>query len=101
MRVKDARMVHRLVKKTSQELAGAFYDYRARKDNVFFKRWPSEKQFVLANWKNFIISARQTLATMLERPYPEQMKVEIYEALVADGSLPYSVQETQVVNVPH
>lgn len=101
MRTNDARMVHKLVRETAEDLAAAFYNHRASRDNLFYKEWPSERAFARKNWRNFITYARQTLGQILAGNYPEQMKVEIYEALVADGSLPYSVRETQIVNVPH
>jgi hypothetical protein len=102
MRTNDARMVHALVKKTAEEMAGAFYELQAGRDNRFYKQWPRVDLFIRKNWRNFIVTARQVLGTMLGRAAtPPHMKAQIYEALTLDGSLPYSIQEAQIVNVPH
>lgn len=100
MRTKDARMVHRLVKQTAEGIAGAFYERAAGKDDRFYQEWPSVKDFIRKNWRHFIVTSRQVLATMLGRSSTTpHMKAEIYEALTLDGQLPYSVQETQIFNV--
>lgn len=102
MRVKDARMVHWRVKQCAEEMAGAFYELQAHRDNVFYKdHWPSQKDFIRKNWRHFIVTARETLATMLTRDYPQKFKDEIYDALQLDANLPYSIQETQFTNIPH
>lgn len=102
MRVKDARMVHKLVKKTAEEMAGAFYELHAGRDNRFYQAWPNQRLFIKKNWRNFIVTARQVLATILGRKSTtDHMKAEIYEALVADARLPYSIQEPQITNIPH
>jgi hypothetical protein len=98
----DARMVHALVKKTAEEMAGAYYELAASRDNRFYKEWPSVRVFIRKNWKNFVVTARQVLASMLAKPStPQIARDQIYDALQLDGNLPYSIQETQIVNVPH
>lgn len=99
---KDARIVHKLVKKTAKEFAGAYYEIAASHDNEFYRRFPSQKQFVQARWKHFIVTAREVLTTMLSmKSTPDAEKVEIYEALQLQNELPWSMQENQIVNVPH
>lgn len=102
MRTKDARMVHALVKKTAEEMAGAFYELQASRDNRFYRAWPNQRLFIQRNWRNFIVTARQVLGTMLGRASTTpEAKVQIYEALTRDGTLPYSIQEAQITNIPH
>jgi len=98
----DARMVHHLIKKTAQELAGAFYEYKARKSDWWYKQFPDQNAFIASDWTNFVLAAKQVLATSLQSGrLTDAEKTEVYEALTADAELPYSHQETQVVNIPH
>lgn len=101
MLTRDARMVHTMIEKTAKEMAGAYYEVAASKDNAFFRDWPVQRNFIRVNWRNFVLAARQTLTDMLSRNYPDEMKAKIYDALMLDSSLPYSTQENQIVNVPH
>lgn len=102
MLTRDARMVHTLIEKTAKEMAGAYYEIAASKDNVFYRDWPVQRNFIRRNWRHFVLAARQTLTDMLARPnYPEATKRQIYNALILDSGLPYSTQENQIVNVPH
>lgn len=101
MLTNDARMVHALIEKTAKEMAGAYYEVAASKDNAFFRDWPIQRNFIRKNWRNFVLAARQTLTGMLSRNYPDEMKTKIYDALILDSGLPYSTQENQIVNVPH
>jgi hypothetical protein len=102
MRTNDARQVHKLVKQAAEEFAGAFYERAAGRDDRFYKEWPNVRIFIRKNWRNFVMAARQVLATMLrgEATSPH-MKAEIYEALTMDARLPYSIQEHQVVTLPN
>lgn len=98
----DARMVHFLIKRTAQELAGAYYDLRAHQSDMFYKLYPSERQFVAFEWQKFVLVAKQVLTECLTKNRLNDIeKTDIYEALIADATLPYSPQEVQVVNVPH
>jgi hypothetical protein len=100
--VKDARMVHKTIMKTAKEIAGAYYEIAASRDNRFYRAYPNQGGFIQQNWKNFVMTAREILTGMLSRPgISEHMKNEIYDALLLDAELPYSVQENQIVNVPH
>lgn len=78
---------HKLVKSVAQEMAGEWYEDAAQHDNKFYADWPSDREFVRMNWGLFVKPAREQLARMLGMNYPEQMKAEIYEALVADHTL--------------
>lgn len=98
---KDRRLVHKLVRDTAKEMAGAFYDFAAH-DNVFYKHYPSCKFFIDYEWQKFVYAAKQALTTMLTTPgRPDAERTQIYDALIADSTLPYSHQETQIVNFPH
>ena len=97
---KDGRMVHKLIRKTAKEMAGHFYEFAAH-DDTFYRYYPSLKFFCEYEWQRFVTVAKQTLTDMLTGTYPDTFKAEIYEALLLDAGLPYSVQETQVVNIPH
>ncbi len=97
---KDGRMVHKLIRKTAKEMAGHFYEFAAH-DNEFYRYYPSLKFFCEYEWQRFVTVAKHTLTDMLTGTYPDTYKAEIYEALLLDASLPYSTQESQVVNIPH
>jgi len=83
-----AKYSHKLVSKTAQQIAAEFYQEAAR-DNAFYKMWPNERQFVNKRWGNFIRPAREALTRMLTMSqYSEDIKVEIYQALLLDRALP-------------
>jgi hypothetical protein len=95
-------MVHVLIQKTAKEIAGAYYEIAAGRDNQFYREWPNQNVFIRRNWKNFIMETRRILASMLGRAgYPEVLKNEIFEALMLDSELPFSTQENQIINVTH
>ena len=97
----DARMVHKLIRKTARDFAGCFYEYAAH-DNQFYKHYPKVNKFINREWPKFVRVAHETLAKCLISPnLSEGEKAEIYEALLANAELPYSQQETQIVNIPH
>jgi hypothetical protein len=100
--VTDARMVHATLAKTAKEMAGAYYEIAASKDNAFYRAWPNQGGFIQQNWRHFVMTAREVLTEMLRRnTCSDHMKAEIYDALLLDAQLPYSVQEHQILNVPH
>ncbi len=79
---------HVSVAKIAMECAGAYYEEQAHSD-AFYTHWPDLELFVLAEWHNFIPAARASLAKMLENPnFPEDAKEQVFEALVADRTLP-------------
>jgi hypothetical protein len=83
-----AKYAHKLVSKTAQEIAAAFYQDAAM-DNNFYKMWPKEREFVNKQWGNFIRPARETLTKMLSMDkFSEEVKADIYEALLLDRALP-------------
>ena len=97
----DYRMVHKLVKKTAKEIAGCYYEFAAH-DDVFYNYYPSMQFFIDYEWQKFVYHAKQTLTDCLRAGrLSETEKADIYEALLADSTLPYSPQETQITNVPH
>lgn len=98
----DARMVHFLIRKTAKELAGAYYELAASRNELFYKQNGNVDAFIRENWANFVLVSKQVLTTLLTNGrLTEIEKADIYDALIADSTLPYSQQETQVVNVPH
>lgn len=97
----DHRLVHHLIAKVAKDMAGAYYEHAAH-DDAFFHHYPSQKFFMDYEWHRFIKYAKETLVTMLSNPMtPDAYKVDIYEALTLDATLPYSVNETQIVNFRH
>lgn len=102
MRNQDFRMVHKLIRKTARDMAGCYYEHCATKEDIFYKYYPSVKFFVDYEWRRFIRYAKETLSDMLTMSsVSDQEKREIYDALILDSGLPYSTQESQIVNVPH
>lgn len=101
----DHRMVHVLVKKTAQEMAGAFYEWQAttgKRKNEFFASYPDLNAFIKRDWPNFVRAAKECLVEQLKDPSVSEMeKADIYEALLNDSSLPYSQQETQIIGFRH
>lgn len=79
-------LVHKEVRKISKGIAGAAYEQLA-KDDVFFKAYPNEDEFIRKYWVAFIPQARQALLQMLGGEYPEAMKEEIFDIYQKDWSL--------------
>ncbi len=97
----DHRMVHVLIRKTAQDMAGAYYENAAH-DNMFYHFYPSQKFFMDYEWHRFIEIAKRTLADMLSNPNtPDAHKSDIYHALLLDGTLPFSRQEAQITTLKH
>lgn len=98
----DARMVHWLVKKTAEELAGEYYEYAAsnkKHGDAFYKAFPNQRKFIKKEWRSFIAATKDIMTTIMSNPMtPEGQRQEIYHALVLDATLPYCNVETQVVN---
>jgi len=101
----DHRMVHTLIKKTAQEMAGAYYEWQAThtvRANEFYECYPSLNAFVKRDWPNFVRVAKEVLASMLADPTVSDVeKNEIYDALLNDTQLPYSQQEVQITGFRH
>lgn len=97
----DYRMVHKLVRQTAKEMAGCFYEYAAH-DDTFYKYYPSVKFFIDYEWQKFVNIGKQHLTScLISGRLTEGEKLDIYDALIADATLPYSQQETQIVNFKH
>ncbi len=98
----DYRMVHHLVADTAKQLAGVYYEHAAsngRHGNEFYAQWPNQTKFVKDQWPMFVMTAKDTLTTMLANPLtPEAQRQDIYHALLLDATLPYSPQEAQMTN---
>jgi uncharacterized protein with NRDE domain len=78
---------HRLVSRIAKEMCAELYVTYARKWPDFYKTWPSENAFVRAHWHFFVEEARATLARLLNSNIREDLKEEIFEALIRDQSL--------------
>lgn len=98
-------MVHKLVKKTAQEMAGAYYEWQAtqrRFGDNFYATYPSVEAFMERDWPNFVRIAKECLTTQLTDPsVSETEKRDIYDALIDDSTLPYSQQEVQITGFRH
>lgn len=78
---------HYLIAKTAKEMAAALYEEQA-KDDVFYSKFPSRRNYVRLVWPELVNAARSTLVDMLAAPHiHETMKQEILEALTLDKSL--------------
>lgn len=98
---RDHRMLHKLIRKTAKDMAGCFYEFAAH-DNTFYKFYPNMGFFIQREWAKFVMIAKQTLVDCLQsKSLTMAEKDEICEALCDDASLPYSQQETQIVNFRH
>jgi len=94
----DKRLVHTLIRKVAWEMAAVYYENAAH-DNAFYHYYPSQKFFCDYEWQRFVTCAKSHLADMLANPNtPEGYKNDIYNALLLDSTLPYSVQEKQLYN---
>lgn len=97
----DYRLVHKLIRKTAKDMAGHYYEFAAH-DNLFYHFYPSERFFIDYEWAKFIHVAKQTLTDCLRSGgLTDKEKAEVYDALCLDATLPYSEQETQIINIPH
>lgn len=98
----DHRMVHHLVARTAQEIAGVYYEQSAsngRHGNEFYEQWPSQAKFIKDQWPMFVMTAKEIMTSMLSNPAtPEAQRQDIYHALLLDATLPYSPQEAQITN---
>lgn len=87
---------HRLVHETAVAMAHELYDTMMQ-DNAWYRIWKQsnpgldkkalELRFVEKNLSRLLPQARATLAGMLRTTQDENMKEEIYEALVLDATL--------------
>lgn len=74
--------VPEVIKKTSEEFAGIFFD-EGRSDR-FRTVGMSQKAYVRRYWTSFVDTAVAALTVLLSAPgTPEDQKLEIYEAIVA------------------
>ena len=78
---------HRLVAYHAKALCHELYDAYAMKMDGFTARHPSEKEFVRSHWFLFIEQSRAMLATLLATNIREELKEQIFDALIRDKSL--------------
>lgn len=79
-------LVHKEVRKIAKGIAGAAYEQLAT-DDIFYKAYPRQNEFIRTYWIAFIPQARQALLQMLGGEYPEAMKEEIFDIYQKDWSL--------------
>lgn len=85
-------MVSKLVKNTAKEMAGAFYDNtdvfrdgRMDRSQLFRIKARSQREFIATYWRDFVVLARTTLASMLrETGRSDTDKDAIYDALLEE-----------------
>lgn len=88
---------HPLIRATAIEMAGDLYDLLMQ-NNVQWEEWKKlnpdcqnlsqwEIRFLELKWPELIEDARTTLAGMLGGSVPEELKVQIHDALVKDNGL--------------
>lgn len=98
-------MVHWLVAKQAQELAGAYYELAAttgKHCNEFYEKYPNQDSFMRNEWAQFVLYAKEVLTESLKgNALNEAQKQEIYHALILDATIPYSQQETQITAFRH
>lgn len=88
-----AKIAHKLIAKTANEIACEVYEALAT-SNSFFEAYPTMHSFTSKHWSYFLEDARKALTTML-RPDPltgefrfnEHIRDEIFEALCLEGEL--------------
>lgn len=70
-------------------MAQEVYEESAKSYNGWYKKHPDRAKFIRDCAPTLREHARRTLAEMLgRRDVPEDQKLEIYEALMLDGTLP-------------
>jgi hypothetical protein len=85
-----------MIRATAIEMAGELYDL-LMKNNQQFAEWKRmhegftpaqlEIRFLELKWPELIEDARTTLARMLGDNVPEELKMQIHDALVKDNGL--------------
>lgn len=78
---------HKLVAKTAQEMAQEVYEKNAGRSNEFYEKYPDLEAYVKECWPLYLEAARTTLAQLLSTNMDENLKEEIYEALIRDATL--------------
>lgn len=97
---------HWRVATLAKEMAHEVYD-ELMKRNDWYSTWKNahpgasskglETIWVKNNWPKFVEGARATLAGMLAKPYDEDLKNSIYEALIDDSTLVRGRKNPQLV----
>lgn len=81
------KYAHGLVANTAKELAAEAFDYLA-KDNLWFARNPSQKDWIRNSWPMFRDEARKALVALLvHEGTREESKEIISDALIDDHQL--------------
>lgn len=88
------KVVHKTIAHVAKNLALEAYEALARHDR-FYKQWPDQQVFADCCWDMFVQDARDAMTELLTKDYcsfplytkhaVDDMKAEIYEALVIDG----------------
>lgn len=78
---------HKLVAKTAMEMAQEAYEKNAGRSNDFYEKYPDMEAYVSSCWALYLDAARTTLTQLLTTNMDENLKDEIYQALVKDATL--------------
>lgn len=100
---------HPMIRATAIEMAGELYDLMM-KNNPQWQEWKQmhpelhslaeyEIRFLELKWPELIEDARTTLARMLGSGIPEELKMQIHDALVKDNALRHARLARQAAQV--
>ena len=78
---------HKLVAKTAMEMAQEVYEKNAGRSNDFYEKYPDCEAYVKSCWALYLDAARTTLTQLLTTNMDDNLKQEIYDALVKDATL--------------
>ncbi len=97
-----AKIAHKLVAKTANEIACEVYEALASNSDQFYQVYPTMESFTSKHWSYFLGDARKALTTMLkpdpltgEFRFSEHIRDEIFEALCLEGELKGTPQTRQ------
>jgi hypothetical protein len=78
---------HKLVAETAKEMAAATYEFLAKRSDAWYGQNLSQDKWVKRAWPLYIEEARRTLAGLLATAIAPELKDEIHDAIIKDGSL--------------
>jgi 3-methyladenine DNA glycosylase AlkC len=78
---------HKLIGETAKEMAAATYEFLAKQSDAWYAKNPSQDLWVKQAWPLYIEEARRTLASLLGTNISDDLKDQIHDAIIKDGSL--------------
>lgn len=101
------KIIHKQIARVAKALAAEAYEILAHED-AFYRLNPSQKAYVRRAWGDYIPYARQSLFVLLQKDFSheialgsytqaqvQQMKDDIYECLLIDGSFKAPAEQRQ------